>query len=115
MEEIYKQIYDSNYKISNYGNIINIKKNKILKQYISKTKYYCIKLTYNGKIHTIQVHRLVYSIFNNVELDYYDKIFHKNKNTKDNHIDNLYIKKYNKKTNLNSEIIFKKNIFLDIN
>lgn len=112
--EIYKQIPDTIYYISNFG---NIKKNdKILKKYITKTKYYCIQLTDPNnksiKKHQ-QIHRLVYSTFHNINLSFHDKIYHKDKNTINNHLDNLYLKKY--KNSSDKIKLEKKSLILDMN
>lgn len=113
--EQYKQIYNTHYAISNQGNIKNLLNNELLKPFITKTKYCYISLGYNlhPKIKkNTPIHRLVYSIFNNVELTFYDKIYHKDGNTKNNNLDNLKLKKFKRR---NEKIILdKKNLLLII-
>lgn len=90
MEEIWENIniedYDK-YKISNFGRIKN-KNNKIIKQYINKSGYFCVKLYKKGKHKEYRVHRLVMITFQdnkNRNLD----INHKDGNKLNNNLNNL--------------------------
>ena len=59
MEE-WKEIVDyPNYMVSNFGNVKNIKTDKILKAGINSSGYYVINLCKNGKVKLFQIHRLV--------------------------------------------------------
>jgi hypothetical protein len=79
-----------NYEISNYGEIINIKRNNILKNRITN-KGYCSVILYNSTISkSFRVHRLVLSVFDNV--DYTNHILecnHIDENKLNNRLDNL--------------------------
>ena len=64
MKEIWLPVigYEQQYKISNVGEVLNIKNNKILKK--GKYKSYCtVFLTKDGKGRTYYVHRLVLLAF----------------------------------------------------
>lgn len=63
MEEIWKIIPDyPNYKVSNLGRVINIKKNKLM-TLTKHNNYYWVKLSNNNHTKNIKVHRLVAQIF----------------------------------------------------
>ena len=80
MEEIWKTIPEyPNYKVSNLGRVINIKKNKLMT--ITKHNRYCwVKLSRDNIPKNIRIHRLVAQLFipnpNN-----YSCINHKDENT----------------------------------
>lgn len=81
--EIFKEIkgYENLYMVSNFGNILSVKNNKILKFDINKknsTSYKRVTLSKEGKVKRFQVHRLVAEAF-------IDNIFNK---PFVNHIDN---------------------------
>ena len=88
MEEIWKIIPDyPNYKISNLGRVVNIKKNKLMT--ITKHNHYCwVKLSRDNIPKSIRIHRLVAQLFipnpNN-----YRCINHKDENTSNNSVNNL--------------------------
>lgn len=64
MKETWKTIKNfPNYKISNYGNIINIRNNKLKKQTLHYTGYLIVNLYNNTKSQTFRVHRLVAAAF----------------------------------------------------
>lgn len=90
-KEIWKNIkgFENIYQISNYGNIKNIKKNILIKPFISKkTKYYQIDLCKNGHKKRYSIHRLVAQAFisnpNN-----FPQVNHKDENKQNNRYDNL--------------------------
>ena len=83
--EIWKTIKDyEQYKVSNLG---NVKRNKILKQN-TRVGYFAVNLCKNGKMKTLQVHRLVAQAFipnpNNLP-----QVNHKDGNKKNNKVENL--------------------------
>ena len=88
MEEIWKTIPEyPNYKVSNLGRVINIKKNKLMT--ITKHNRYCwVKLSRDNIPKNIRIHRLVAQLFipnpNN-----YSCINHKDENKVNNSVDNL--------------------------
>jgi hypothetical protein len=88
MEE-YIQIENyENYFVSNKGNVKNNKTNKILKPQLMKIGYYRVSLSKNGKVKQYYIHRLVYSAFNNNNLD--DSILdHIDRNKLNNNLQNL--------------------------
>ena len=58
--EIWKDIKDySNYQVSNYGNVKNVKTNKILKPFSPVEGYLKVSLSKNGKSKQFFIHRLV--------------------------------------------------------
>ena len=65
MKEKWKDIqnYEGLYQISNLGNILNVKRNKIKKQTINKEGYYYVMLSKKGKKTYFLVHRLVAQAF----------------------------------------------------
>ena len=89
MQEEYKTIEGfENYKISNFGNLINIKKNKIVNSSVEKWGYCTVTLCKPGKKKTFKIHRLVALAFiDNAD----DKPFidHIDRNKQNNHISNL--------------------------
>lgn len=90
MNEIYKPIENfSNYLVSNLGNIKNKKTKHVLKGGIDKHnyKYYTLKND-NGELKQLSCHRIVAQAFipnpeNKLQVN------HKDKNKKNNHVDNL--------------------------
>lgn len=91
MIEVWKDIknYENLYQISNLGNIKNIKKNKLIKPFISKsTKYLQIDLCKYGIKKRYSIHSLVCNAFisnpNN-----YKYINHKDENKLNNNANNL--------------------------
>jgi hypothetical protein len=51
--------YEGLYKISNLGNVMNIKTSRILKSWINPEGYKCVDLYHNGKKKTMYIHRLI--------------------------------------------------------
>jgi len=88
-EEIYKEIKDfPNYQISNFGNVKNIKTNRILKQRLRYDGYKDITLCINNKKYYKLAHRLVIEAF----LDNVDSkpcCDHIDNNKENNNINNL--------------------------
>lgn len=74
------------YQISNFGNVKNIKKNKLLKLAINKDGYYTLLLSKNGESKSFKVHKLVASHFLKEPTI---QVNHKNGIKTDNNIDNL--------------------------
>lgn len=66
-EEWKKIPYYSNYSISSCGRVKNDKTNRILKPSIV-SGYYKIRLSNNGKVEDFLIHKLVYLIFNNIDI-----------------------------------------------
>lgn len=96
--EIWKQIKDYQYEISNYGNVRNwkgriLKRNKFKSASNRRTTYFRVSLKINTlnnlKYKQILVHRLVAEYF--CEKKEYDKVVcHKDNNGLNNHYTNLY-------------------------
>ena len=87
--EIWKTIKDfPNYEISNFGNVKNSIKNKLMTRSIRKNGYCVVKLSNNGISKECKVHRLVAIAFidNPINLPY---INHKDENKTNNHVSNL--------------------------
>ena len=81
--------YEEIYEISNFGNIKNIKRNKIMKPFVSKkTGYLQIDLCKNGNKKRYNIHRLVAIHFVD-NFDNYNYINHKDENRKNNKAINL--------------------------
>lgn len=87
--------YNGEYKVSNLGNVKSFKRNpcKILKKRISQTNnYYQVGLYKNGKIDTIEVHKLVaMSFLGHIPCGMKRVVDHKNRNKLDNRVNNLRI------------------------
>ena len=76
-----------NYSISNFGNVMNVKTNKIMKL-CNKAGYYNIGLTSENNKKTFKVHRLVALAFiENLENKL--EVNHKDKNKLNNNVSNL--------------------------
>lgn len=89
MEEIWKTIAEyPNYKVSNLGNVINIKKNKLMSIYPKRNKYMMVKLSKGNIQKEKRVHRLVAEAFI-PNMDNLPCINHIDENTKNNCKDNL--------------------------
>jgi hypothetical protein len=89
MAEVWQNIhYNPDYAISTKGRIKNNKKERIMNPDVKVQKYIRVSLLVNGKIKTFAIHRLVAEIFiPNPDKKLY--VNHKNRNTKDNNIENL--------------------------
>ena len=77
-----------NYFISNFGNVKNVKTNKILKPGNDKNGYKLINLCKNGKVKTFTVHRLVAIAFLE-NPDNKQMIDHIDENKSNNNVKNL--------------------------
>lgn len=97
MQEIWKDInrYEGLYKISNFGKVMSLTRNKLLT--INKTgEYDYVFLSKNGQFKIKKIHRLVAEAFipnpNNLEC-----VNHRDENKRNNRVDNLEwcTKKYN--------------------
>lgn len=87
--EIWKRVKGfSNYEVSNFGNVKNSIKNKLMTISIRKNGYCVVKLSNNGISKECRVHRLVAIAFidNPNNLPY---INHKDENKTNNHFSNL--------------------------
>lgn len=80
--------YEDLYKISNKGNVYNIRKNKIHNQQISNTGHARVRLSKNGINKKHSIARLVAEHFLNKE-DGRDCVNHKDNNKLNNHVENL--------------------------
>ena len=83
--EIWKTIKDfPNYEVSNFGNVKNSIKNKLMTISVRKNGYCVVKLSNNGISKECKVHRLVAIAFidNPTNLPY---INHKDENKTNNH------------------------------
>jgi len=80
--------YEGLYKININGDVLNVKRNKVLKWCLGKRGYYRLKLCKNGKSKTHNIHRLIglHFIPNPNELQSIDHI---NRIKTDNRIENL--------------------------
>ena len=89
-EEIWKEIkgYDELYKISNFGNVLGVKRDKILKPRITTTGYYFVSLYENGKGKPKTIHRLVTEHFSD-DWDEKLQVDHIDGNRLNNDISNL--------------------------
>lgn len=92
MEEIWRQILDSNYAISNYGNVKSVLTNQILKTWMNEYGYAGVSFRIRGKKYTKIIHLLVWDIFgdkprNGMKL----QVDHKDENKVNNRIDNLQL------------------------
>lgn len=78
----------NNYAISNFGNVKNVKKNKILTPYLNVNGYLTYTFCQNGIKKTFRIHRLValYFIDNPNNLPY---VNHKDGNKTNNSVENL--------------------------
>ena len=95
MTELWIEVYPG-YKVSNFGKIVSIKRNKLLKLNTDKNGYLCVGITVNGKRKLKKIHRLVAKAFLS---DYSDSIQvnHKDENKANNIVTNLEMcnNKYN--------------------
>ena len=89
--EIWKDIDNSCYQVSNLGRVKNIKSGKILKDATSKSLdgYRCVSLVIDGSKRTMLVHRLVFSSFVKNNLLTKEQVNHKDLNKSNNNLNNL--------------------------
>lgn len=88
MQEIWEEIPDTNYKISNFGRLYNIKTKKFKKATPTRDGYLTYGISRNGKNKTTQAHRLVAKYFLK---DYSEELVvnHIDFNRKNNKVNNL--------------------------
>ena len=90
IEKIWKPIigYENLYKINNYGEVLSLRSNKILKPNNNGIGYFIIQLCKNGKRKNYLIHRLVAEHFldnpNNLP-----EVNHKDEDKSNNFVDNL--------------------------
>ena len=90
IEKIWKPIigYENLYKINNYGEVLSLRSNKILKPNNNGIGYFIIQLCKNGKRKNYLIHRLVAEHFldnpNNLP-----EVNHKDEDISNNFVDNL--------------------------
>jgi hypothetical protein len=106
--EIWKNIKEfTNYEISNYGSVRNIKSGRVLKLY-SKAGYNCCTLYENGKFYYFRVHRLVaFAFIDNI--DNLPHVDHIDRNRQNNHVDNL--RWINDRNNIRNTLVNKNLIY----
>lgn len=110
IKERWKDIlwYEWHYKISNYGNVISIKKwNKLLKLQKGSNGYIYVNLSLRWKCKPLRVHRLVWQAFLWLDINFTDYntsmcVCHKDDDKSNNHISNLFLWSY--KDNINDMI-----------
>lgn len=90
LNEIWKDIkgYEGLYQVSNFGRVMNVKKNKLVKQEIIHNGYVRVTLFNNGKPKWFFIHRLVAIAFIPNPHNY-PQINHKDENKLNNCVDNL--------------------------
>ena len=90
VEKAWKPIdgYENLYKISNYGDILSLRNNKILKHNNNGIGYFVVQLCKDGKRKSYLIHRLVAEHFvdNPHNLS---EVNHKDENKENNCVDNL--------------------------
>ena len=90
VEKIWKPIigYENLYKINNYGEVLSLRSNKILKPNNNGIGYFIIQLCKNGKRKNYLIHRLVAEHFldnpNNLP-----EVNHKDEDKSNNFVNNL--------------------------
>lgn len=91
MEKVWKDIsgYEGLYKISNYGEVLSLISNKILKAEVLDKGYLRVGLNKNGKRTRFLVHRLVMCEFVGYKSYPEYEVNHKDFNTQNNRLDNL--------------------------
>lgn len=80
----------SNYEVSNYGRVVNIKTQRELRACANGRGYHQVKLYHNGEFYSVYIHRLVAKAF---FVDYEEgvEVKHINGNLQDNGVLNLSI------------------------
>lgn len=92
-EEIWKSLieFENLYKISNYGNILNLKTNKYVLKTIDKNcGYVYVNLTKDKKTKKYRLHKLVLRTFKGEPPLHNSVVGHLDNNKTNNYIDNLY-------------------------
>ena len=90
MQEIFKDIewYEGLYQVSNMGNILGVKRNRICKQHLQTAGYPIVALCKEWKCKSVLTHRLVAKIFL-WKIDKKNTVNHKNWIKTDNRLENL--------------------------
>lgn len=82
--------FDEQYKVSNFGRVLNVKNNAILKQSTNYKGYKVVSLLKDGKSKQKRVHRIVAKAFiGETDKKGANQINHKDGNKSNNHISNL--------------------------
>jgi hypothetical protein len=82
--------FEGRYKISNFGNIINIRTNNILNPWLNTKGYRSVTLNKNGKPKSYKVHKLMaISFLNHLPNGMNEVVDHINGDKNDNSINNL--------------------------
>lgn len=90
--EIWKDIIDFNYQISNYGRVMNKKINKLLKNCIDKNGYLLVNLSNSGNVKSFKIHNLVWDYFGDKDRSGHTFVVDHIDNDKlNNHITNLQV------------------------
>lgn len=84
--EIYKDVlgFEGLYKVSNFGNVLILRTNRLMKPDVDNRGYYIYGLSINGKQKKIKAHRLVYFTFNecadkSLQINHLDRVKTNNK------------------------------------
>ena len=90
IEKIWKPIigYENLYKINNYGEVLSLRSNKILKPNDNGIGYFIIQLCKNGKRKNYLIHRLVAEHFLD-NLNNLPEVNHKDEDKSNNFVNNL--------------------------
>lgn len=90
MNEIFVDVlgYEGLYKVSNLGNVLSVKRNKLLKSSKDSYGYLVVALYKNGERKTCKIHRLVATAFleNKLQLP---QVNHRDENKENNNVSNL--------------------------
>lgn len=90
MNEIFVDVlkYEGLYKVSNLGNVLNVKKNKLLTNNKNTKGYLRVTLSKDGKRKTCSIHRLVATAFIKNPLNL-PQVNHRDENKTNNNVNNL--------------------------
>lgn len=87
--EIWKQIFNFPYSVSNQGRVKNDRTQMLLKPSLS-CGYLKVRPSVEGKVYDLMIHKIVYCVFNNINnIPEGYVIDHINANKQDNRLDNL--------------------------
>lgn len=93
MKEVWVEVEGyPNYAVSNYGRVMNIKRNCVLKPRPNEDGHLRVSLSYEGRVRDFYVRRLVAAAFFET-YDEREQIFHWNDDKEDNTVANLRIRK----------------------
>lgn len=89
-KKIFYENQETNYSVSDEGQVKNDKTNRIMKGTYARNEYYSVQLSINGKVKTFMVHRLVAEYFvPNDNPDFNTIVDHIDRNKLNNHASNL--------------------------